>query len=82
MLQTGVPELAGALAPSARMKELAPVIDEARVILELTNLRQVGEILERVHTGHGQLLEFAVHSLNLSASFITLTGHGLRDTAD
>lgn len=39
--------------------ELAPAIDEARVILELTNLRQVNEILERVHTAHGQLLEFA-----------------------
>ena len=42
-----------------RVVELAPAIDEARVILELTNLRQVNEILERVHTAHGQLLEFA-----------------------
>jgi hypothetical protein len=58
------------------------VIDEARVILELTNLRQVSEIMERMHTAHGQLLEFAVHSPNLSDSFITLTGHGLRSSDD
>ena len=58
------------------------MIGGARVILELTHLRQVGEILERVHTAHGQLLELAVHSPSLSDSFIILTGHGLRDTAD
>jgi hypothetical protein len=76
------PNLPERSPPSARVKELAPVIDEARVILELTNLRQVSEIMERMHTAHGQLLEFAVHSPNLSDSFITLTGHGLCDMAD
>ena len=60
--------------------ELAPTDDEAKLILELTSLRQVSEVLEHAHSAHGQLLEFAVHSPNLSDAFITLTGHGLRDT--
>lgn len=59
---------------------LAPANDEAKLILELTSLRQVSEILECAHSSHGQLLEFAVHSPNLSDAFITLTGHGLRET--
>jgi ABC-2 type transport system ATP-binding protein len=59
--------------------ELAPTDDEARVILELTNLRQVGELLERAHNAHGRLLEFTVHSPNLSDAFITLTDHRLHD---
>ena len=60
--------------------ELAPTDDEAKLVLELTSLRQVSEVLEHAHSAHGQLLEFAVHSPNLSDAFITLTGHGLRDT--
>ena len=59
--------------------ELAFKHEEAKLALELTSLRQVSEILERAHGAHGQLLEFTVHSPNLSDAFITLTGHGLRD---
>jgi len=59
--------------------ELAPASDESKITLELTNLRQVSELLERAHNAGGQLLEFAMHSPNLSDAFITLTGHALRD---
>ena len=61
------------------VKELAPAIGATTVALELTNLRQVGELLERADNAGGQRLEFAVHSPNLSDAFIALTGHALRD---
>ncbi len=64
----------------AGVVRLAPAIDEAKVILELSSLRQVSEILECAYSCHGQLLEFAVHSPNLSDAFISLTGHELRET--
>jgi ABC-2 type transport system ATP-binding protein len=60
------------------VKELAPAIDATRIALELTNLGQVGELLERAHQAGGQL-EFTLHSPNLSDAFIALTGHALRD---
>jgi ABC-2 type transport system ATP-binding protein len=70
----GVKELA---LPGA--KELAPAITTTTVALELTNLRQVSDLLERADNAGGRRLEFAVHSPNLSDAFIALTGHALRD---
>ncbi len=61
------------------VKDLAPAVDPAKVALELTNLGQVSELLERAHQAGGQRLEFTVHSPNLSDAFIALTGHALRD---
>jgi ABC-2 type transport system ATP-binding protein len=72
----GVTELA---LPGA--KELAPAITATTVALELTNLRQVSELLERADNAGCQRLEFAVHSPNLSDAFIALTGHALRDAS-
>lgn len=63
------------------VKELAPAAADTRIILEVANLRQVSELLDRAHGAGGQLLEFAVHSPNLSDAFIALTGHALRDQA-
>jgi ABC-2 type transport system ATP-binding protein len=63
----------------AGVRELAPATAQTTVALELTNLRQVSELLERAHNAGGQPLEFAVHSPNLSDAFIALTGHALRD---
>jgi ABC-2 type transport system ATP-binding protein len=60
------------------VKEIAPASVETKVALELTNLRQVSELLERAHNAGGQRVEFAVHSPNLSDAFIALTGHALR----
>ncbi len=61
------------------VKELAPATADTKVELELTDLRQVSELLERAQNSGGQRLEFAVHSPNLSDAFIALTGHALRD---
>ena len=64
------------------VKELAPAITATTTVaLELTNLRQVSELLERADNAGCQRLEFAVHSPNLSDAFIALTGHALRDAA-
>jgi ABC-2 type transport system ATP-binding protein len=60
------------------VKEITPASVETKVALELTNLRQVSELLERAHNAGGQRVEFAVHSPNLSDAFIALTGHALR----
>jgi len=62
------------------VREVAPASVETTVALELTNLRQVSELLERAHDAGGQRVEFAVHSPNLSDAFIALTGHALRGT--
>jgi hypothetical protein len=65
------------------VKELAPAIAGAKIALELTNLRQVSELLELANNAGCRRLEFTVHSPNLSDAFIALTGHALRDaTAD
>ncbi|MFZ1122286.1 MAG: ABC transporter ATP-binding protein [Candidatus Binataceae bacterium] len=61
------------------VKEFAPATADTKVELELTDLRQVSELLERAQNSGGQRLEFAVHSPNLSDAFIALTGHALRD---
>jgi ABC-2 type transport system ATP-binding protein len=61
------------------IKELASATATTTVALELTNLRQVSELLERADNAGCQRLEFAVHSPNLSDAFIALTGHALRD---
>jgi ABC-2 type transport system ATP-binding protein len=66
----GVKELAGVTAPA---------LAATTVALELANLSQVGELLERADKAGCQRLEFAVHSPNLSDAFIALTGHALRD---
>ncbi len=60
------------------VKEAAPASIKTKVALELTNLRQVSELLELAHNAGGQQVEFAVHSPNLSDAFIALTGHALR----
>lgn len=63
----------------AGVTDLAPEAAATKVTLEVANLRQVSELLDRAHNAGGQLLEFAVHSPNLSDAFIALTGHALRD---
>jgi ABC-2 type transport system ATP-binding protein len=64
------------------VKELAPTTTAVAVALELTNLKQVSEILDRAHNAGGQKVEFAVHSANLSDAFIALTGHTLPGAAN
>lgn len=60
------------------LTELAPR-DETRIVLQLANLAQVSELLEHARSAGAQVLEFSVHSPNLSDAFMALTGHALRD---
>ena len=50
-----------------------------KVALQLESFALVNPILERARTAGAQILEFSVHSPNLSDAFIALTGHALRD---
>jgi linearmycin/streptolysin S transport system ATP-binding protein len=50
-----------------------------KVALQLDSFALVNPILERAHAAGAQILEFSVHSPNLSDAFIALTGHALRD---
>ena len=50
-----------------------------KVELRLDNLSQVSEVLEQARVAGGRVLEFSVHSPNLSDAFMTLTGRALRD---
>ncbi len=59
--------------------ELAQAAGAGRITLQLASLSQVSEVLERARSAGGRVLEFSVHSPNLSDAFIALTGHALRD---
>ncbi len=59
--------------------QLAAATSDGKITLQLTTLEQVSEVLERARAAGGRVLEFSVHSPNLSDAFIALTGHTLRD---
>jgi len=59
--------------------ELAPTDGNNRVALQLVSLAQVSAVLDRARSSGGGVLEFIVHSPNLSDAFIALTGHALRE---
>jgi len=73
------PARAGWCAGIEGVKELAQAADDRRVNLEIGNPAQAGELLERARTAGAEVLEFSLHSPNLSDAFIALTGHALRD---
>jgi ABC-2 type transport system ATP-binding protein len=50
-----------------------------KVALQLESFALVDPILERARLSGAQVLEFSVHSANLSDAFIAMTGHALRD---
>ena len=61
--------------------ELSFAPSDGRMALELANLVQVSEVLERARASGVRVLNFTVHSPNLSDAFMALTGHALRDPA-
>jgi ABC-2 type transport system ATP-binding protein len=62
------------------VSELDSTSSGEQIVLILTDLISVGTVLERAtHAGH-PVIEFSLHSPNLSDAFMTLTGHALRDT--
>jgi ABC-2 type transport system ATP-binding protein len=60
--------------------EIAPGAREGQVTLEMASLGQVGELLERLRACGVNVIDFSLHSPNLSDAFITLTGRTLRDS--
>jgi ABC-2 type transport system ATP-binding protein len=63
----------------AGVSELPQTEGADRAGFQLASLAQVSEVLERARAAGGRVLEFSVHSPNLSDAFIALTGHALRD---
>jgi ABC-2 type transport system ATP-binding protein len=57
----------------------APPSSGAKTTLALSSVALVSEILERARRSDSSMLDYSVHSANLSDAFIALTGHALRD---
>jgi len=62
----------------SRVSELTPSPSPNHTVLEFDSLTRVHELLRRAQAA-GSVLEFSVHSPNLSDAFMALTGHRLRD---
>jgi ABC-2 type transport system ATP-binding protein len=75
--QSEVP--AGWYAGMAGVSELTSESVNQKVVLQFAGLAQVSELLERARRVGGEVLEFSIHSPNLSDAFMSLTGHALRD---
>jgi len=60
------------------VSELTPAPSRNHSVLEFDSLPRVQELLNRAQAV-GSVLEFTVHSPNLSDAFMALTGHQLRD---
>jgi ABC-2 type transport system ATP-binding protein len=69
----------GWYAGVAGVTELPSQLVKNKVMLEFARLAQVSELLERARCAGGEVLEFSIHSPNLSDAFMSLTGHALRD---
>jgi linearmycin/streptolysin S transport system ATP-binding protein len=70
--------------PDGRFGNLAGVREvgttsEGKAILEMNSFAQVAEVLHGLRTSDVNVVDFNLHSPNLSDAFIALTGHTLRD---
>jgi len=77
-----VPPPAALFAGLDGVTELASPPPGDRVSLTLAGLSAVSPVLDRASRAGFPVLEFNLHSPNLSDAFISLTGHALRDTTD
>jgi ABC-2 type transport system ATP-binding protein len=64
---------------AAGISELSRAAAGRMVTVQLTSLRQINGLLELAGAASCRVLEFSVHSPNLSDAFVALTGHALRD---
>jgi linearmycin/streptolysin S transport system ATP-binding protein len=69
----------GLYAGMAGISEAETPPSDERTVLLLADLGRVGEVLERAQSAGCPVLEFNLHSPNLSDAFMALTGHALRD---
>jgi ABC-2 type transport system ATP-binding protein len=63
----------------AGVREIGTTVSEGKAILEMNSFAQVAEVLHGLRTLDVNVVDFNLHSPNLSDAFIALTGRALRD---
>jgi ABC-2 type transport system ATP-binding protein len=66
---------------SAGVNELSRADGGRKVTVQLADVGQINELLERTRALSDEVVELRLHSPNLSDAFLALTGHALRDVA-
>ena len=69
----------GRFGSLAGVREIGTTASEGKAILEMNNFAQVVEVLHGLRTLDVNVVDFNLHSPNLSDAFIALTGRTLRD---
>ena len=69
----------GRFGSLAGVREIGTTASEGKAILEMNNFAQVVEVLQGLQTLDVNVVDFNLHSPNLSDAFIALTGRTLRD---
>jgi ABC-2 type transport system ATP-binding protein len=62
------------------VRAVSPSADDGQLTLEMQSLGQVTEVLDRLRAAEVSVIDFSLHSPNLSDAFIALTGRTLRDS--
>jgi ABC-2 type transport system ATP-binding protein len=69
----------GRFGSLAGVREIGTTVSEGKAILEMNSLAQVAELLHGLRALDVNVVDFNLHSPNLSDAFIALTGRTLRD---
>ncbi|HEY6393901.1 MAG TPA: ABC transporter ATP-binding protein [Candidatus Binataceae bacterium] len=69
----------GRFGSLAGVREIGATGGEGKATLEMNSLAQVAEVLHGLRTLDVNVIDFSLHSPNLSDAFIALTGRTLRD---
>jgi linearmycin/streptolysin S transport system ATP-binding protein len=69
----------GRFASLAGVREIGATGSEGKAVLEMSGLAQAAEVLHGLRALDVNVVDFSLHSPNLSDAFIALTGHTLRD---
>ena len=69
----------GRFGSLAGVHEIGTTASEGKAILEMNSFAQVAEVLHGLRTLDVNVVDFNLHSPNLSDAFIALTGRTLRD---
>ncbi|HEY6419656.1 MAG TPA: ABC transporter ATP-binding protein [Candidatus Binataceae bacterium] len=65
----------------AGVREIAPAGGEGIATLEMASLAQVRDVIQQLQASGVRVIDFSLHSPNLSDAFIALTGRTLRDNS-
>ena len=69
----------GRFSSLAGVREIGATGSESKAVLEMSGLAQIAEVLQGLRALEVNVVDFSLHSPNLSDAFIALTGHTLRD---